>query len=312
MLAQSELIDAVAGRIPAWRGRTLTVEPLRGGMTNASYVVSVDGRRHVVRHGVDDPALLGVDRENERANTEIAGQLGIGPRVVALLPELGVLVVEFLEGRTLSAADLRRPGMARRLGATLGTLHAGPPFGRGFDMFRLIDGYLATLDRLGVPPPVGYPARLPAIRRIERALSARRLPPVPCHNDLVAENVIDDGNTLRLVDWEYSGNGDPDFELGNACRELDYDEADAGELVDAYLAAAAVPAPVSRATRLARLRLFGVVADAGWTLWASIQAARARLDVDFVGYGAGRWARAEAALDSPGLGDWLDRAESTP
>ena len=299
MPARAELIDAVVARIPPWQGCAVAVEPLPGGMTNESYRVTVGERRYVVRLAVDDPALLGVDRENERHNTEIAAGLGIGPRVVAHIAELGALVVEFTEGRSLTAAELRRPGMPVRLARTLKALHGGPRFHRPFDMFRLIDDYLGTLDRLDAPLPPRYRERLPTLRRVERALRARPWPAEPCHNDLVAENVIDEGQTLRLVDWEYSGNGDPAFELGSACRELEYDEGTAALLLSQY---AGVDSPVA----LARLHLFGVVADAGWTLWASIQAARARLDLDFAAYGARRWARTEAALDAPDLSAWLD------
>jgi thiamine kinase-like enzyme len=295
-------LDAIASRIPAWRGRALQVTPLPGGMTNLSQLVTVDGRRYVVRLAVDDPGLLGLDRDRERANAELAARLDVGPRVVAHLPELGALVMEFIEGRVLTPSDLRKPGMPARLARTLRTLHAGPRFRGDFDMFGLIRAYRGTAESLGVPLPAGYRERLPALVRIEAGLARRPLAAVPCHNDLVAENVVDDGRRLRLVDWEYSGNGDPGFELGNACRELDYDEAQTAELAQAYFG-------VASPGHLARLRLFAVVADAGWTLWAQLQAARSRLDIDFVTYGARRWARARAALDAPELGAWLDQLQ---
>ncbi|PYM61211.1 MAG: LPS biosynthesis choline kinase [Candidatus Rokuibacteriota bacterium] len=297
-------LDAIVSRIPAWRGRELSVTPLAGGMTNASHLVTVDGRRYVVRLAVDDPALLGLDGERERHNAEVAAGLGVGPRVLAHLPDLGALVVEFAEGRTLTAADLRQPGMPSRLARTLRLLHGGPRFQGDFDMFRLIQAYLRTADTHGVGLPDRYRERLPALARIEAALTARPLTAVPCHNDLVAENVIDDGRSLRLVDWEYSGNGDPGFELGNACRELDYDEAAAAELAGAYFGGA-FPG------QLARLRLFAIVSDAGWALWAALKAACSRLDLDFGDYGARRWARAEGALDAPELSVWLDRARGS-
>src|SRR5438093_1295720 len=80
----------------------------------------------------------------------------------------------------------------------------------------------------------GYRDRLVQIPRIERALSARPLPAVPCHNDLLAENYIDDGDLLRIVDYEYSGNNDPCFELGNTCQELGWDDDRQRQLCAAY------------------------------------------------------------------------------
>ena len=47
---------------------------------------------------------------------------------------------------------------------------------------------------------------------------------MPCHNDLLNANFIDDGARIRIVDWEYAGMGDRWFDLGNyveAFNELD-------------------------------------------------------------------------------------------
>ena len=292
-------VASVVDRVPEWRGRAVVVAPLPGGMTNQSYVVTVDGRRHVVRIPGDRTDLLGVDRANERHNTEVAARTGVGPRVTATLPDLPAMVVEFVEGRTLAASDLRVPGMPARLARTLRLLHDGPRFLHDFDMFRLIDTYVAVAATRDILLPPRYPERLPLIRRLGAALALRRPPAVPCHNDLLAENVIDDGRRLVLVDWEYSGNGDPTFELGNACRELDYGDEHVAELALAYFGDAS-PA------RLARIRLQMIASDAGWTLWAAIQATISRIELDFHAYGAARWVRAEADLDSPALGPWLD------
>ena len=114
---------------------------------------------------------------------------------------------------------------------------------------------------------------------------------MPCHNDLLADNYIEQGDRLRLVDWEYSGNGDPAFELGNTCRELDYDDGRVRELCQAYFGRAAAPL-------VARVRLHMIVSDVGWTLWAAIQTAISRIAFDFSAYGAARWRRAGAAMDS--------------
>jgi thiamine kinase-like enzyme len=122
---------------------------------------------------------------------------------------------------------------------------------------------------------------------------------VPCHNDLLADNFIEQNDRLRLVDWEYSGNGDPAFELGNTCRELDYDDARLRELCHAYFGRA----PESL---VARVRLYMIVSDVGWTLWAAIQTAVSRIAFDFSAYGAARWARAGMAMDSTEFPRWID------
>ena len=115
---------------------------------------------------------------------------------------------------------------------------------------------------------------------------------MPCHNDLLADNYLDDGARLWIVDYEYSGNNDPAFELGNTCQELGWDEARIRELCAAYFGEATD-------ALLARMRLQMIMSDVGWTLWAAIQAAISPIDFDFGGWADERWARAEAAIDGP-------------
>ena len=59
---------------------------------------------------------------------------------------------------------------------------------------------------------------MPQVERIADALAVRREPTVPCNNDLLAANFIDDGDRLWVIDYEYGGNNDPCFELGNIWR----------------------------------------------------------------------------------------------
>ena len=154
------------------------------------------------------------------------------------------------------------------------------------------------------PIPAGYREHLGQVPRIEAALTAHPLPTVPCHNDLLAENYLDDGARLWLVDWEYSGNNDPTFELGNTAQELGYDDRQVEELCAAYFGEAS-PA------LLARMRLQMIMSDVGWTLWAAIQARISTIDYDFTGWAEERWARAEAALDGPDFESWLEAVRRT-
>jgi thiamine kinase-like enzyme len=225
--------------------------------------------------------------------------VGVGAPVVRYFPDVKVMVFEFVHGRALTIADLQAPEMPARIARSLQLLHGAPPFRQDFDMLRLAERYRAVAEARGFPLPAGYPARVPAIRRIGEALSARPLPKVPCHNDLLPENYIDDGRLLRLVDWEYSGNNDPAFELGNTCQELLYDDARLEALCRAYFGAA--PPHL-----VARVRLNMIVSDVGWALWAAIQAAISTIAFDFQAYGAQRWTRAEAKLDSPAFPGWLE------
>jgi len=120
--------------------------------------------------------------------------------------------------------------MPTKIAEAIKRLHAGPRFLTDFNMFRLTEFYLDICKKHEAKIPHGYAERMPAVKRIEQALSAKPSKTVPCHNDLLAENYMDDGNSLRLIDYEYSGNNDPCFELGNTCQELKYNEAQIAEV----------------------------------------------------------------------------------
>jgi thiamine kinase-like enzyme len=291
-------IDDVIAAIPAWAGRTVIHEPVAGGLTNTNHRVVVDGVPYFVRIPGPSTELLAVDRANERHNTLAAATTGVSPRVVVVVEAWDVFALEWVDAATMSGEALRAPGMPARIAATLRRLHAGPRFRDDFDMFRLSERYLALVDEQSIAIPAGYRERLPAIQRIEGALARRLMTAVPCHNDLLAENYLDDGERLWLVDYEYSGNNDPTFELGNTCQELGYDDAQVQELCAAYFGEAT-------AALLARMRLQMIMSDVGWTLWAAIQARISAIDYDFTGWAEERWARASAAIDGPDFEAWL-------
>ena len=103
-----------------------------------------------------------------------------------------------------------------------------------FNMFRLTEYYLAICKERDIRIPDGYLDRMPTVAQIEKALLVDPLPTVPCNNDLLAENYIDDGKSLWLIDYEYSGNNDPCFELGNTCQEMQFNDEQISEVCSAY------------------------------------------------------------------------------
>ncbi len=296
-------IEQVIAAIPAWRGRRVTAEEIVGGLTNRNYRVDVDGRPCFVRIPGAETGLLAVDRANELANSRAAAEAGVGPRVLDHLPVWDVMVLEWLPGRTLSNETCLEPDMPERIASALRGLHAGPRFRDDFDMVDLSARYLGVVDERRMRIPKGYRANLPLVSRIAAALAARPLPTVPCHNDLLAANYLDDGARIRIVDYEYSGNADPTFELGNTCQELGWDDSRIEALCAAYFGRAAD-------ALLARMRLQMIMSDVGWTLWAAIQATVSTIDYDFWGWAEERWARATHAMDSLDLGRWLDDAST--
>ena len=292
-------IGDVAARI--WPESEIRAAPLTSGLTNQNFRVEVDGEPYFVRLPGQSTDLLAVDRANELHNTRAAATAGVGPQVIAHDPDSGALVLDWIDGRTMSNAAFAEPGTPARIAAALRQLHAGPRFRDDFDMFRLSEYYLGVVNERSIRVPDGYRDELPRVALIEAALTAHPLPSVPCHNDLLAENYLDDGRRLWIVDYEYSGNNDPTFELGNTAQELGFDSGRQEELCAAYFGEA-TPA------LLARMRLQMIMSDVGWTLWAAIQARISSIDYDFWGWAEERWGRASTAFRRDGFDDLLAAA----
>jgi thiamine kinase-like enzyme len=303
-MSGSTQAEAAASRVALWKGRQVAISPLSGGLTNENYLVVSEGRRYVMRLPGRSTELLSIDRANEVFNTKAAATTGIGPRVLEHVAGFDVMVLEFIPGPTMSAKTLQSKQMAARMAHSFHRLHAAPRFLQDFNMFRLIDTYLGIVDEHAVTIPDGYRNWLPTLADIERAVSVATLPQAPCHNDLLCENFIDDGAALRIVDYELSGNNDPCFDLGNTAQEADFDQDLRAALCEAYFGRV-------DPRQLARMNLFALMSDVGWTLWGAIQAKISAVDYDFRGYYAGRWERALDVLRSDRLERWMAEA-STP
>ena len=292
------VIDEVVAKISDWNGKNISITPLSGGLTNSNFKVEVDGAPYFVRVPGASTELLAIDRANEYHNTKAASEAGVAPKIIHHLPEYNVMVIEFLNGQTMSKDSLNQPGMPSRMSRAIKRLHAAPRFLRDFNMFRLTEYYLSLCKDRAIKTPDGYRERMLTVSVIEDAMNVKPLATVPCNNDLLAENYIDDGNQLWLIDYEYSGNNDPTFELGNTCQAMPFNDDQIKEVCAAYLG------EVSPAM-IARMKLNMIMSDVGWGLWAAIQANISTIDFDFWGWAIERWGRAEEKMDSEEFEGWL-------
>jgi thiamine kinase-like enzyme len=289
-------------QLPMLAGSPRTAQLLEGGLTNVNVKVTTPDRMAVLRLSNTDGDLLAIDRAAENTNSRRAAESGAAPAVLDYLPDLHVLVVAWVEGRTLQPDDLRDEGTLVRAAEVCRLLHTGPRFDGDFDMFGLQRRYLSLVQERGFRLPPRYVELMPLAQRIDEALAVRRGPTVPCNNDLLAANFIDDGDRLWVIDYEYGGNNDECFELGNIWSEshlsLDHLEL----LVDSYY---------GRRLRhkVARARLLGLMSNYGWTLWASIQDAVSPIDFDFWSWGMEKYERAVAELDGPAFSGLLEEAQ---
>jgi thiamine kinase-like enzyme len=294
--------DALLDLIEPLRGRPRSITELGGGLTNRNFKVTTPEASYVVRVSSRESVELSVNREHEYRNSIIAADAGVGAPVVGYLPDHGVMVVGFLEGETFTDASFATPGAVARVAAACRRLHGGGRFVNEFNMFEIQARYLTLVRERGYRLPAGYLDFADQLVRVHRALGVRAEPLVACNNDLLAGNFIDQGAQIRIIDYEYAGNNDACFELGNIWSECHLSDEQLEELLEAYYGR------ISH-SKLARARLQGLMSQYGWTLWASIQASSSALDFDFWTWGLEKYERAAATFRSPELDELLDAVQ---
>jgi thiamine kinase-like enzyme len=291
---RDELVAAVR-RVPELAAGDLTLTALSGGITNRNYLVEVAGRaeRYVIRLAGNDTHLLGISREVEHAATVAAAGVGVGPEVVAFIRPEGYLVTRFIEGSPLPMDQAHESATLARVADSLRRFHGNAAIPGLFIPLRIVEAYRALALARGVRIPPEYDLARAIGRRIELALLASPVELTPCHNDLLNANFIDDGERIRIVDWEYAGMGDPFFDLANFSvnHELAADES--AILLEAY------DGEPARKDRLARLTLMRVVSDFREAMWGVLQQGISTLDVDFVEYAGEHFERLLANATTP-------------
>ena len=267
-------LDALFDQTKSLARTPRTIRELSGGLTNRNYQVTTPDGTFVARISSGGSELLAIDRDCEYRNSVTAAAAGAGAPVVEYRPQDRLLVIGYIEGRTLDAADVAAAGNIPRIARACRRLHDGGRFGNDFDMFDIQRQYLSVARSRGFRVPDGYDDLAPQFSAAAKTLAVRAEGTVPCNNDLLAANFIDDGDRIWLIDYELSGNNDACFELGNIGAESHLSADALAELVTAYYGQ-------PRRSRIARARLLGLIGMYGWTLWGAIQNAASPIDFDF-------------------------------
>ena len=261
--------------LDCWHG-PVDLEPIAVGITNRNYLVRDGDDRYVAR--VCEPLPhLGIDRRNEVVCQAVAHGFGVAPAVIH--HQDGILISAFLDARTLSDDDLNDADRLTRLASLLQTLHGNWDRLVGemiyFSPFQTVQTYAVTARKLGAELPADTDALLDDARQLARRLGP--FTPVLCHNDLLAANILDDGQRLWLVDWEYGGIGNPLFDLAGISGNCGLSDELETMLLEAYRGKVIDQ-------DLADLRTLKTVSLLREALWAVIQTVASDIDFDYHRY----------------------------
>lgn len=270
-------MEEIVRNLPLWRGQ-VKVETLSGGMTNHNFLVTDEGRRAVVRLGSDIPEHQ-VVRANDLAASLAAHAAGVSPEVLYSAP--GVLVLDFIDGKTLEPRDFEKPEtlekavrLVRKCHQEMPKLFHGPAM--IFWAFQTVRHYQRILEGCDSPYCAQLPALMKPLAELERAAGPFDI--VFGHNDLLAANFIDDGTRLWLIDWEFAGFNTPLFDLGGMASNNELSVAQEKSVLELYFGAAP-DADLWR--RYQALKCAALLRE---VMWSMVSESHSDLDYDYRSY----------------------------
>jgi aminoglycoside phosphotransferase (APT) family kinase protein len=293
-------LDEILTRIERELGARLgEATALSGGITNRNYRVAFGTRDYVVRLPGKDTALLGISRDAERLAAGEAARLRIGPQLV--FADADCFVTEYAV-----AAPIEGPALAADPAPVARALRAfhdsGLELPVRFWVPELLEQYALTVAKLGGALPGAYRSAQALVAQIAQVLPLREA--VPCHDDLLAANLLATPDRILLVDWEYAGMGHRLFDLANLAVNNEFDDGAQEQLLEAYFGA---PAGAGQRAALALMR---IVSDAREAAWGVVQGLISELEFDFAGYAQRHYERLARAAADPRLTGWMDAAST--
>ncbi|MGD9133226.1 MAG: choline/ethanolamine kinase family protein [Desulfobacterales bacterium] len=286
----NENARAKAANLEFWSS-PVEPEPLGGGITNTNFIVGDRDERFVVRIG-DDIPIHGVMRFNEIAAARAAHAAGISPEIVYRAD--GVFVMRFIEGRTLTEAEIRDQQNLERILPVIKTCHTEiPKHFQGpalvFWPFHVCRNYIQTAREGNSRMIDALPRFLEINAELEKTVGEIKL--IFGHNDLLASNFIDDGKRLWLLDWDYAGYNAALFDLANLSSNNELSPAQEDWILESYFEQ---PVTDGLRRRLAAMKCVSLLRE---TLWSIVSEIHSTLDFDYVNYTRKNLDRFENAYD---------------
>ncbi len=278
-------------KLAFWQG-DVHLSKLDGGITNTNYLAEDRTGKYVVRVGHDIP-LHQVMRFNELAASRAAYAAGISPEVCHAEP--GLLVVRYIDGKTLSEEDLQSGSMLERVLPVIRKCHRDiPDYLKGpvlaFWVFHVLKDYAGTIQSDGGRHHSLIPELMEKASHLEKTVGSIDL--IFGHNDLLAANFIDDGQKIWLIDWDYAGFNSPLFDLGGLASNNFLSEIQERWLLEAYFEA---PLTDLRWRQYSAMKCASLLRE---TLWSMVSEHHSSIDFDYQNYTDGNLQKFQSAYSN--------------
>lgn len=268
------------------------IEPF-GGMTNKNFKVKVKNEEYVLRVPGNGTEKM-INRDEEMANAKLASELGIDSELIYFNDQNGIKVTRLIpDAETLNPTTAKREDNMRLTTAVLRQLHgSGVEMENHFNVFCKMSQYEDLLKEVNGKPYEYFAEVKKQVMALKHEYEGMDIEFVPCHNDLVAENLVKSGeDKIYLIDWEYGGMNDPIFDLAAHSLECDFSEEDEELFLRLYFEVDEISESIQ-----IRMLMNKIFQDFLWSIWTIIKETKGD---DFGTYGIDRYNRARKNLENP-------------
>ena len=261
--SKSEILDIIARTFKVGLKDIVNIHTLKEGMTNDSFLFSINGEDYVFRApGKGTDALI--NRKQEYDVYQIVSPLEISDEIIYLDPEHGYKISRFIkDSKNLDSSNLDEVKRAMTL---LKSFHdRNLSVDHEFDIEERINFYHDLCVAKEAIMFEDYKEVQALIKRVIKNLKSYNRPKVLSHIDSVPANFLMTSDEIHLLDWEYSGMADPLIDIGMYVVYDGLDKEGALNLLEIYLERK----PSEEEIEI----VFSYIALAGflWSLWTQFK-----------------------------------------
>lgn len=205
----------------------IQISELSQGLVNRSLRVVREARAYVLRLPIADGGAIALDRGWEARLLQIAADAGLAPALRYSDAARGILLSDWVQGYTWEGTDVCSSASTEKMAQLLRRVHA-----------------LSIALPAHQMSPAAWVRHYESTALKHRAAAAGRLsewaalpaaPLVVCHGDLHVLNLVQSGDSLWLLDWEYAHVNEAFWDLAGWCANGDFDEGAKRRLLGCYL-----------------------------------------------------------------------------
>ena len=236
MLANYESINQLKDKLNSlhlFEGN-ITIENLKGGMSYTTYLISDKKNKFVAKIGKSLVDFRDNPLHQIEAN-KAANIANIAPKMI--YSEEGILIFEFIKSKILTAKEIRQEDILKKVISLIKIVHEevnnyfnGPTSTSWY--FSSITKSIKILKNKKSLYSKKLDKFIEDYKMIKKAVGSHKI--VFTHNDLVGENILNDGKRLWFIDWEFSGYNFAILDLANLSKNNQFNEDEDNFMLSEY------------------------------------------------------------------------------